>query len=115
MSRLCRVDDVPDGGARGFRLDPDDPASLRVIVVRLGEEVRVYRNRCPHRGTPLDWVPDHLLDAAGLHLVCATHGALFRLEDGHCVAGPCTGDALSVLASSVVAGEVRLAELPEVG
>jgi nitrite reductase/ring-hydroxylating ferredoxin subunit len=114
MSRICAVDDVPEGGARGFRLDPDDPGSLRVIVVRHGGGVRVYRNRCPHRGTPLDWVPDRFLDGAGEHLVCATHGALFRIEDGHCVAGPCAGDALERLSSVVEDGEVRTPD-PQVG
>ena len=97
MARLCAIEDVPDGGARGFRLDPGDPTSLRVIVLRQGDAIRVYRNRCPHRGTPLDWMPDRFLDAAGEHLVCSTHGALFRLEDGHCVAGPCAGEGLEPL------------------
>jgi nitrite reductase/ring-hydroxylating ferredoxin subunit len=44
-------------------------------------------------------VADHFLDAAGEHFVCATHGALFRIGDGHCVSGPCQGDALQRLAA----------------
>lgn len=106
---------MPEGSARGFRLDPEDPASPRLIVVRRGSRVWVYRNRCPHRGTPLDWLPDRLLDAAGEYLVCASHGALFRIEDGHCVAGPCTGDALDSLAARVEEGEIHLAEPQKVG
>ena len=39
-------------------------------------------------------MPDQLLDAEGRHLVCATHGAVFRVEDGVCLAGPCVGDQL---------------------
>ena len=61
----------------------------------------MYHNRCPHRGTPLDWQPGQFLDREGAHLVCATHGALFRLADGFCVAGPCAGDALSPLPTRV--------------
>ena len=99
---------MPVGGARGFRLDPSDPDSVRVIVVRIAAGVRVYRNRCPHRGTPLDWAPDRFLDSAGEHLVCASHGAMFRIEDGRCVAGPCQGDALELLSSVVERGEVCL-------
>ena len=108
MSRICDVSDVPEGTARGFRLEANDASSPRVVVVHRAGVVRVYRNRCPHRGTPLDWSPDRFLDRSGEHLVCATHGALFRMDDGHCVAGPCAGDALELLSSTVVAGEVRL-------
>ncbi len=104
---MCRLDDVPDGEARGFRLERAD-GELRVIVARRGARAFVYRNRCPHRGTPLDWVPDRFMDREGRHLVCATHGAVFRLDDGLCLAGPCAGDALEALASEVVDGEVRL-------
>ncbi len=75
------------------------------------EGVRVYRNRCPHRGTPLDWQPGRFLDREGRHLVCATHCALFRLEDGHCVAGPCAGDALEALPTRAAEGRL-VVELP---
>jgi nitrite reductase/ring-hydroxylating ferredoxin subunit len=51
-------------------------------------------NRCPHVGTPLDWAENEFLDREGRHIVCATHGALFRIDDGRCVAGPCQGDRL---------------------
>src|SRR6185436_3691388 len=88
-SPVCRLDEIPDGGAKGLVVpDPDGPP-LRVIVLRSGGEVSAYRNRCPHRGTPLDLRPDDFLDRDGRHLVCSTHGALFRREDGYCIAGPC--------------------------
>jgi nitrite reductase/ring-hydroxylating ferredoxin subunit len=67
---------------------------VRIFAVRRGDTVWAYVNRCPHRGTPLDWVPDQLLDEAGRDLVCATHGARFRVDDGVCIAGPCVGDQL---------------------
>lgn len=111
-SVVCRLEDVPDGDARGFELDDghdgEEGRPLRLIVVRQGEHALVYVNRCPHRGTPLDWMPDRFLDAEGRHLICATHGALFRVEDGLCMAGPCAGDALVRVAAWVVDGEVRL-------
>ena len=42
------------------------------------------------------------------HILCATHGALFRIEDGHCLAGPCKGKGLTAVAVAVAGGEVRL-------
>jgi len=107
-SVLCRLDDVPDGDARGFEIEDEDGRRLGLIVVREGAHAIVYRNSCPHRGTPLDWRPDRFFDTAGEHLVCATHGALFRPDDGFCVAGPCLGESLERIAAWVVDGEVRL-------
>ena len=93
--RLCRLDEIPDRGARGFALRGADGRELRIFAVRRGNGVHAYVNRCPHRGTPLDWVPDQLFDRTGRYLVCATHGALFQVEDGVCVSGPCFGDQLT--------------------
>jgi nitrite reductase/ring-hydroxylating ferredoxin subunit len=67
---------------------------VRILAVRRGERVYGYRNECPHVGTPLDWVPDEFMDRERHHLVCSTHGAIFRVEDGLCLAGPCQGDSL---------------------
>ncbi len=52
-----------------------------------------YINRCPHRGIPLEWQPDKFLDQSASLIQCATHGALFLIESGECVAGPCAGQA----------------------
>jgi len=70
----------------------DEVVSL--FVVRRDNEVKGYINSCPHTGVPLEWVPDQFLDADGSFIECATHGALFTIEDGKCVSGPCAGDSL---------------------
>ena len=76
-------------------------------MVRRGERVFGYVNACPHAGTPLDWQPDRFLDAEGSRLMCHTHGALFRVEDGYCEAGPCAGDRLTPFAVEIdAAGQV---------
>jgi len=78
-----------------------------VVLVRVGERVHAYRNRCPHLGLRLDWGDGRCLHAG--ELVCAMHGARFTLEEGRCVDGPCRGDALQRIAVEVVDGAVRLA------
>lgn len=78
------------------------------IVLRDGGELRVYANRCPHRGTELDWIPGRFMDASGRYLQCATHGALFRPGTGECIAGPCRGRTLQTLAHAVHDGWVAL-------
>jgi nitrite reductase/ring-hydroxylating ferredoxin subunit len=108
MRPLCRLTEVPDGGARGFAPPPGGFTGL--FVVRRGEQVFVYVNSCPHIGTPLDWAPDRFLTADGTHIVCATHGAEFRIENGECVAGPCIGDHLETVLSDLQEGIVMVAE-----
>lgn len=92
---LCRLDDIPDGGARGFPAAPGGLVGL--FAVRRGAEVRVFLNSCPHLGLPLDSLPGRFRDAPGGPVVCGVHGALFDPEDGTCFAGPCAGDALEAV------------------
>jgi nitrite reductase/ring-hydroxylating ferredoxin subunit len=87
---LCRLADIPDGGGKGFWFG-EDTARFGVFLIRKGDTVWAYANSCPHRGTPLDWLPDRFLARGGRHILCATHGALFRIADGFCVSGPCAG------------------------
>jgi len=107
---ICGLDEVPEGGARGFSIRGEGGEVLRLIVVRTRGGVRVYENRCPHRGTPLDWAPGRFLDDTGEFLVCSTHGALFRIEDGECLSGPCPGEFLKARAARVIEGRLVLGD-----
>lgn len=78
------------------------------MVVKARGCLRGYVNRCPHRGHPLDFTPGHFLDATGDYVLCASHGALFSIADGHCVAGPCPGKSLEPVALSVVNGMIMV-------
>ena len=89
--RLCRVTEVPDGGAR---VVDEGPAGKPVVIVRRGERVWAYANRCPHFSVPLDFEPGLISCYRSQVLMCAHHSALFRFEDGHCIEGPCAGAAL---------------------
>ncbi|WP_293644113.1 Rieske (2Fe-2S) protein [Thiolapillus sp.] len=103
---ICKLSDLKDKDARGYRLVLDDGGEFSLIVVREGDLVFVYRNRCPHTGINLEWQPDRFFDLGGAFLQCATHGALFRLEDGYCVRGPCAGDSLESVSAWVIEGQV---------
>ena len=105
---ICRLHEIPDGGARGFTIET--PRGARdILIVRRGDAVFAYENSCPHVGTPLDWVPDQFLSGDGSHIVCATHGAKFRIEDGMCFSGPCHGLPLPSIAVEIRSGAVMLA------
>lgn len=91
---LCKIDELGDPGTRGFEIDVGGPEPLRVFVVRKGDTLACYRNRCPHTGAPLEWQPDQFLDLDHSFIQCAIHGALFRPENGYCLRGPCAGQSL---------------------
>lgn len=105
---LCRLDDIPDGAARGFEPAPGGFTGL--FAVRRGEVVFVYVNSCPHIGVPLDWAPHRFLTRDGRRIICATHGAEFRIEDGVCTHGPCLGDRLEAVMITIKDGTVLVPE-----
>ncbi|SDI10657.1 Ferredoxin subunit of nitrite reductase or a ring-hydroxylating dioxygenase [Pseudomonas benzenivorans] len=92
MKRLCAPHELAEGQSRGFEIAGD-----KLFAVRKDGRLFAYRNRCPHRGIPLEWLPDQFLDHSASLIQCATHGALFLIESGECVAGPCAGQALEAL------------------
>ena len=95
--RLCRLDDLPEGHSKGFALNPD-ACYADLLVVRARTGIYAYRNRCPHTGAPMEWEPDRFLDFSNTLIQCGIHGALFRIEDGYCIAGPCARQLLQRIA-----------------
>jgi nitrite reductase/ring-hydroxylating ferredoxin subunit len=90
---ICELSSLGDPGGRGFVLEGKNGA-MELFVVRHGERLVAYKNSCPHTGVNLEWQADQFLDLSNSYIQCATHGALFRLEDGYCLRGPCAGDSL---------------------
>ena len=102
---LCPLTDIADPGSRGFMFRKDDKLFLG-FVVRRGDQVTGFIDRCPHAGMPLAMLPDRYLTRDGDLILCASHGALFRPGDGVCVGGPCAGKALTAWPVTVEAGLV---------
>ena len=105
---LCRLDELPDPGSRGFGCR-EGGGGAELFVVRSGGLVHAFRNQCPHTGAPLEWLPDRFLDADEALIQCALHGALFRPDTGLCLRGPCAGQRLQPLALLQRDGELWLA------
>ena len=102
---LCTLDELGDPASRGFSVRWGDTV-VEMFVVRRGDDVFGYLNNCPHTGAPLDWSPDDFLDANGAFIQCAMHGALFKIENGYCVLGPCAGQNLTRVSLRVREGLV---------
>jgi len=98
--KLCLLEQLPDGQSRGFVVDLEDGRKT-LLAVRTGNSVYIYINACPHIGTPLDLKPDQFLNDDGSLIICSTHGALFEIDTGFCISGPCGGSSLSPVKSHI--------------
>ena len=107
---LCRLDELEEGRARGF--DPLAQGRDSVFALRHDNQVRVYRNRCPHLDVRLEYRKDRFLSADGQLIVCYAHGAQFLPATGECIYGPCLGQTLEALPSSEKDGWL-LVQMPE--
>jgi len=97
---LCETKDLAEYETRSFSVDKDDD-TLDLVLLKQDGAIRAYLNHCPHLGIPLNWQPDEFMSLEGTHIQCSTHGALFQLEDGHCIAGPCRGESLTTLTTEI--------------
>ncbi|MBO9712041.1 Rieske (2Fe-2S) protein [Sphingomonas sp.] len=91
---LGPLDLIPDGAARNFVLEMK-AGRFHGFVVRRGGEVHGYVDRCAHMALPLAQTLDAYLTPDGSLIQCSWHGALYRIEDGLCVGGPCAGARLA--------------------
>ena len=66
----------------------------RLLMIRQSGQALLFLNRCPHAGHALELISGEIWNANRTKLVCSSHHARFRLEDGKCVSGPCKGDYL---------------------
>ena len=100
-----QLDELDDPGCREFRIGEGD-WPLRGFVVRKGDDVFAYQNVCMHVGHPLNWKPDGFLTKDGSRIMCSSHGAIYEIESGECVAGPCPGKKLRKIEMEVRGGVI---------
>jgi nitrite reductase/ring-hydroxylating ferredoxin subunit len=87
-----RITDIPENGSKGFECNGE-----KYFAVKKDNTVYIYKNSCPHIGVALEWVENQFLDSSHTMIQCANHGALFVIESGACVAGPCSGQKLTAV------------------
>lgn len=92
MSILCHSNEISEGKSKGFQI-----GERFVFAVKKNNRIYVYENSCPHLGIQLEWQPDEFLDDEASLIQCSTHGALFKIEDGVCLSGPCLGQSLTAV------------------
>lgn len=105
---LCALDEIPSPGSKGFRFREGE-ALFAGFVVRQGETLVGYVDSCPHAGWPLAGFAGRYLTRENDYILCAGHGALFKIEGGACVAGPCPGEALTPWPVAIRDGQIVVA------
>lgn len=103
--KLGPLDTIADGAARSFVVQMR-AGRFHGFVVRRGESVHGYVDRCPHMELPLAQELDNYLTPDGGLIACSWHAALFTVEDGLCVGGPCVGRPLRPWPVAVQDGQI---------
>ncbi len=108
FTRLCSLDDLPDGRPVRMVL-----SSQPVFVLRRGGQVDVLYDLCSHLAGPLS---DGELSGSGDELCvrCPWHGSVFRVRDGQVQRGPTTHPQPVLQVTVDLDGTVR-ARVPEDG
>ena len=96
LKAICEVDSIPENGCQAIELK-----QVALFAVKKRKQTFVYINRCPHMHVPLNWEPNKFLNNSGDLIQCSTHGALFKIETGECLQGPCLGQSLQAIAHEV--------------
>lgn len=102
---VARVDDLQSGSVKKFWLICQK-YRLDAFLVNDQGNYHAYVNRCRHMATPLDFVRNEFLSDDRRFLQCYTHGALYEIATGECIAGPCKGELLYRLPVRVDRGDV---------
>lgn len=97
---LGRMDALPDGVPQLLHWPAEATADappkevFRYLLMRSGDTVKAYANRCAHFGVPLAARQEHLIFKPHLSVSCNVHYARYRWSDGVCEAGDCEGESL---------------------
>ena len=89
-----RKSDLQDGQILELDLTTGG-SQKRIILIRRGDLVTAFENRCPHAGWPLDTFDGRFLTSETGGLICAAHMAVFDPTTGACLGGPGQGRGLT--------------------
>jgi nitrite reductase/ring-hydroxylating ferredoxin subunit len=104
---ICKTSCIKDPGSLGFEIEQKGEV-IEGFIVRQDGVFYAYRNICPHTGSQLDYTEHQFLDSEAALIQCAVHEALFLIDTGECVGGPCLGECLDHLEIEVIDGEIYL-------
>lgn len=90
MEKICMTEEVPERESRAF----DTMKGTTIFITQKDGGFLRLSKRMPHLQTELEYLENRFLDQDREYIQCSTHGALFSVETGECISGPCLGDFL---------------------
>ncbi len=100
MSEKCLVripkSKLQEKTPQGFTIEKSD-RKFHGVVIKKGNHYFAYENRCCHLPVTLDLLDNDFLNEEGDAIQCHMHGAVYEMETGHCIAGPCLDAFLNKL------------------
>ena len=103
MSLIGNIEDFPPNSSSSVEVE-----GRELLLVRRGEELFLYSNRCPHTQESLDPMGGSVTSEDGLLLHCQRHSAEFVTDTGECVAGPCQGEQLELVPFTLSRDDIYL-------
>jgi nitrite reductase/ring-hydroxylating ferredoxin subunit len=94
--RICRASHLTENKTVKFVI-PQEKFDREGFALCKDGKFFAYYNECAHINLPLDWNDNDFFALDFESVVCKNHGAQFRLDDGVCTIGPCTGAALKAI------------------
>jgi nitrite reductase/ring-hydroxylating ferredoxin subunit len=108
-TEIYKLDDLLDADAKGL-VALVGGKQRNIFIARKGEQVFAYLNWCPHNQVLIDQIPNKFFNANKSYIQCSKHGALFKVDDGLCIEGPCEGERLKSLDISIENGIIYLVQ-----
>ena len=107
MVHVFNTNDIAEGSAKGFMVKQKN-----FFAVKKEGQLYLYLNQCPHLNINLEFQADNFLDTENQYIQCVNHGALFLIESGKCIAGPCSGQSLTPVDFKIEGDQVFLLSEP---
>ena len=103
-----------DGQATMLSLPASLPGApeFKLLVLRQGDHIHAFANRCAHFGVPLAAQAAQLISTPLKSLTCNVHYARYAWATGACVAGECEGEALIAVPIDQDRGVLRIGAAP---
>lgn len=97
---LCQMSQLAEKRSIGVTVSG---LGKKVIVVLKAGNIFAWLDACPHypQGTPMAWRTGEYLNGDGTYIACHSHGALFDIQTGVCLKGPCLGAGLTPVVIAV--------------